>query len=458
MISARFSFAILVLALLPLALMAQNSAIQGVIVDSSGAVVPNAAVRVTNLDTGVVQSRVTNDVGFYTVPALNAGRYSVDATASGFAPQQRPEMRLEVGQTARVDFELKVGNVAETVEVSAAAQLLNTETTEVGQVIDNKRIVEMPLNGRNYLQLAQFSAGVAPGRQMGRGARSGEDGNFIAMGLAAAQNTVLLDGNDNSSRTSGGPLGWEAQAVKPAVDAVAEFKVVTNNTSAEYGYRSGAKVLVNTKSGTNAFHGSLFEFLRNDKLDGTNFFANRAGSSKPTYRQNQFGGTLGGPVLRNRTFFFGSYQGTRIRLGKSYVSTVPSQEVRSGDFSNQPPQIRNIFDPEHSPEPERPHDGSRSPTTAFRPTVSTLSRSESWTFIRYRTSPAASTCPTTSSLRHRKPMTRVNTTCVLTIISPTRSGSSSATRYATSSRMSRALCLILRREVRAKLFSSMATT
>ncbi|MGH9632626.1 MAG: carboxypeptidase regulatory-like domain-containing protein, partial [Bryobacteraceae bacterium] len=284
---------VLYLSLTGLLLFAQNSGIQGVVTDTSGAVVPNASVTVTNLATGVVNHAATNEQGFYTVPLLPAGRYKVDAAASGFAPQQRPEMRLEVGQTARADFEMSVGTVAETINVSASAALLQTETTDVGQVIDNKRIVEMPLNGRNYLQLAQFTVGVLPGRQLGRGARSGEEGGFVSMGLAAAQNNVLLDGNDNSSRTSGGPLGFEAQAVKPAVDAVAEFKVVTNNTSAEYGYRTGAKVLVTTKSGTNDFHGSLYEFLRNDKLDGTNFFANRAGSVKPPYRQNQFGGTFG---------------------------------------------------------------------------------------------------------------------------------------------------------------------
>jgi hypothetical protein len=333
------------LALMAFSAVAQNSGIQGVVNDSSGAVVPAATVRITNIDTGVVQTAAANAQGFYTVPLLNPGLYKVEAQAAGFAPKVVQQLRLDVGQIARVDFELSVGAVAESVVVSASATLLNTETTEVGQVIDNKRIVEMPLNGRNYLQLAQFTAGVLPSRQMGRGARSGEDGNFVSMGMSAAQNNVLLDGNDNSSRTSGGPLGWEAQAVKPAVDAVAEFKVVTNNVSAEYGYRSGAKILVTTKSGTNDLHGSLFEFLRNDKLDGTNFFANRAGSTKPTYRQNQFGGTLGGPVIRNRTFFFGSYQGTRIRLGRSYTSTVPSQAARDGDFSQQPEQIRNIFDP-----------------------------------------------------------------------------------------------------------------
>jgi hypothetical protein len=171
------------------------------------------------------------------------------------------------------------------------------------------------------------------------------EGGFIGLGMHAYQTNVLLDGIDNSSRASGGPLGYQAQAVKPPVDSVAEFKVVTTNISAEYGYRMGPKVLVSTKSGDNQFHGSLYEFLRNDKLDGSNFFANRSGSAKPEFRQNQFGGTVGGPVIRNRTFFFLSYQGTRIRRGQSYTSTVPSALVRQGNFSQEPVNKNLVYDP-----------------------------------------------------------------------------------------------------------------
>jgi hypothetical protein len=328
---------------------AQSSSIQGVVSDNSGAVIPGAAVQVANLETGVTADVSSNEAGFYVVPALNPGLYKITATADGFAPQERPQLRLEVGFTARVDFNLNVGSVVEVVEVSAAAQLLQTDQTDVGQVIDSKRILEMPLNGRNYLQLAQFTVGVLPSRALGKGTRQdgerGGEGGFRAMGVNVAQNNILLDGNDNSSRNSGGALGFQSQAVKPPVDAVSEFKVVTNNMSAEYGYRAGAKVLVSTKSGTNSFHGSAYEFLRNDKLDGTNFFANRAGAPKPTYRQNQYGGTIGGPIAKNKTFFFFSYQGTRIRLGQSFIESVPSRAVLSGDFSQQPAVRRNVYDP-----------------------------------------------------------------------------------------------------------------
>ena len=328
---------------------AQNSGIQGVITDPSGANVPDAAIAVTNVDTGVAFPARTNERGFYSVPFLPTGTYKVEASKTGFAPVTRENLKLDVDQTARLDFTLRLGTVAETVEVTAAAALLESETTAMGTVMESKRILEMPLNLRNYLELAQSALGVMPARSQGHGARTagedGAEGGFIAVGQRAFQTNVLLDGVDNSSRASGGPLGFQAQAVKPAIDAIAEFKVVTNNNAAEYGYRMGGKVLVSTRSGTNQLHGSAYEFLRNDKLDGTNFFANRSGSKKPTLRQNQFGGTVGGPVIRNRTFYFFSFQGTRISRGKSFTSTVPGALARSGDFSREGVNRDRVFDP-----------------------------------------------------------------------------------------------------------------
>ena len=323
--------------------------IQGSVSDDTGAVIPGASVTVTSLDTGVESATSTNEVGFYTVPALNPGLYSVTCSSEGFSTQAFPEIRVEVQQTVRLDCAMSVGSVTETVEVSAAAILIQSEKTEVGQVIDSKRILEMPLNGRNYLELAKFSVGVLPSREMGKGTRHdgvrGGEGGILAVGMHAAQTNVLLDGADNSSRNSGGALGFQAQATKPSVDAVGEFKVVTNNMSAEYGYRMGAKVLVSTKSGTNEFHGSVYEFLRNDKLDGTNFFANRVGSRKPTLRRNQYGGTFGGPIVKNKLFGFFSFQGTKDRAGQSFTSSVPSRAALGGDFSNQPDPDRRIYDP-----------------------------------------------------------------------------------------------------------------
>jgi hypothetical protein len=323
--------------------------IQGVVTDDSGAVIPGAQVVVKNDATGVAVSRSTNEVGFYSAPGLNPGSYSVTASSEGFSTAQRTNISLEVAQTLRLDIQLNVGQLTETVEVSATAQLIQSEKTEVGQVIDSKRILEMPLNGRNYLELAKFSVGVLPSRSLGKGTRQdgerGGEGGVLAVGMHAAQTNVLVDGADNSSRNSGGALGFQAQATKPSVDAVGEFKVVTNNTSAEFGYRMGAKVIVSTKSGTNQLHGSAYEFLRNQLLDGTNFFANRSGAEKPTLRRNQYGATLGGPLVKNKMFAFFSWQTTRERLGQSFISTVPSAEALSGNFSNQQDPNRKIYDP-----------------------------------------------------------------------------------------------------------------
>jgi hypothetical protein len=357
---------------------APRAEVTGIITDSSKAVAPDAAVIILDLEKGVERKTTSNELGYYRIPLLEPGKYRMTVQKPGFKPVTRAEIVLEVDQVARIDFVLEVGEVMQRVEVQATALLIQSETTEVGQVIDNKRIVEMPLNGRNYLELAQFAVGVLPARQVGKGSRSAQDDtNYMAVGVHAYQNVVLLDGNDNSSRASGGPLGSEAQAVIPPVDSVAEFKVVTNNTSAEYGYRLGGKTLVSTKSGTNELHGSLYEFLRNDQFDGTNFFANRAGRTKPTYRQNQFGGTVGGRVIKNRTFFFGSYQGTRIRLGESYVSTVPSAAVHNGDFSQQPVNRRNIFDPltitgTGAAAERMPFSNNRIPASRFDPVTKTV--------------------------------------------------------------------------------------
>lgn len=326
-----------------------SGTIQGVVTDDTGAVIPGADILVTNVETGVANSISSNEVGFYTVPGLNQGLYSVTCASEGFASKEFTQLRLEVQQTMRLDCELAVGSVTETVEVSAAAILIQSEKTEVGQVIDSKRILEMPLNGRNYLELAKFSVGVLPSREMGKGTRHdgvrGGEGGILAVGMHAAQTNVLLDGADNSSRNSGGALGFQAQATKPSVDAVGEFKVVTNNMSAEYGYRMGAKVLVSTKSGTNQLHGSFYEFIRNDKLDGTNFMANRVGATKPTLRRNQYGATVGGPIVRNKFFGFFSFQGTKDRAGQSFTSSVPSRAALAGDFSDQPDPDRRIYDP-----------------------------------------------------------------------------------------------------------------
>lgn len=318
---------------------AQQSTVQGLVTDSSGAAAPGAVVTITNVGTRATQTTQSNSTGFYTVPFLPPGTYSIRAELSGFAPQTRNNVKVDVNAIVRTDFKLEVGAVEQAISVSAAAALLNTETTSVGQVIDNTRVVELPLNGRNYLQLAQLTNGVAPTS----GSRTESKGSFSALGARAYQMNVLLDGVDNNSRAEGGQLGYEAQAVTPSVDAVQEFKVVTNNNSAEYGYRMGGTVVVQTKSGGNEFHGSAYEFLRNDVTAANNFFANKAGQPRGIYKRNQFGGTLGGRIIKDRTFFFGSYEGTRERVGRNFTSTVPTPARLSGVFTDS--DARPIYDP-----------------------------------------------------------------------------------------------------------------
>ncbi len=351
---ARLSFSYLMIFLLAFGTgLAQNSEITGVVTDQSQAVIPGVEVTVTNADTGVPRATISDDLGNYSVPLLRDGNYIVRASMTGFSTQEA-ELRLEVAQVARLDFQLAIGQIGQVVEVAATAEVINYKTSDVGQVIDEKRISELPLNGRNYLELAQLSSGVVRANTAGRGTRTGAEGGFVANGQHVAQNTVYLDGTEISSKRSRGPLGFQAQAVQPNVEALSEFKVITNNTSAEYGYRTGASVLVSTKSGTNQFHGSVFEFHRNAATQANDFFFNRnarpgeTGAKTPQYIRNQYGATFGGPVIRDRTFFFASFQGTKIRRGATQTVTVPSAAARMGDFSQEPGGIgRNttIFDP-----------------------------------------------------------------------------------------------------------------
>lgn len=315
----------------------QTATLNGIVKDSSGGVIDGAQVSVTNLDTGLLKRNTTTSGGAYTFNLLPVGRYRVDVSMAGFGPESETGIKLDVDQVVRLDITLKPGALTESVEVSATAPLLDSETSTVGQVISNKTITEIPLNGRNYLNLATLTAGTSPSV----GGRSASEGGFVSGGAHSYQMNIQVDGLDNNTTYSGGPVGYQAQAIQPSIDAVGEFKVVTNNLSAEYGGKTGGTVLVTIKSGTNQLHGSAFEFLRNDALDGTNFFANLSGAPKPEYRQNQFGGTAGVPIRKNKTFLFGSFEGTRIRTGTSSISTLPTLLQRTGNFT----QVLPIYDP-----------------------------------------------------------------------------------------------------------------
>lgn len=308
-----------------------TGAILGTIKDSTGGLIPGAKVTLTNNDTGLVLTTTTGASGEYTFAPVKIGHYSVAAEFKGFQRVEHSNVSVEVQQRVVVDFVLPPGQMTQTVMVTGEPPALQTQDASVGQVIGARSINDLPLNGRNFTFLAQLSAGVTQGQQDTRGLAG--SGSFAANGSRPAQNNYLLDGIDNNTNLVDF-LNGTAYAVRPAVDAIQEFKVQTNNYSAEFGRSAGAILNATIKSGTNEFHGAAWEFLRNDKLDAANFFENAGGLRKGKYRQNQFGASLGGPIWRNKTFFFVDYEGTRIRQALPSINTVPTALERSSGYTN----------------------------------------------------------------------------------------------------------------------------
>ncbi|OLC48085.1 MAG: hypothetical protein AUH43_10285 [Acidobacteria bacterium 13_1_40CM_65_14] len=292
----------------------ESATITGEVRDASGAVVPSAAVTVTNIDTNISIATVTNDRGSYTVPNLRPGDYSVAADAPGFSKTVRTGLTLQVAQVARVDVTLQGRQLTETVEVVGASPLLETLTSSRGSVIDQRKIVELPLNGRDYNQLALLSPGVLPGTPR----------------LASVNFKGVL--NVNGNRTFN--------------NVFLLFKIQTNAYSAEYGRSSGAVVNATIKSGSNRVRGSLYEFIRNDALDSNNYFSRLLGAPKPVRDRNQFGGASGGPLVKNRTFWFGDYEGLRDLEGIPRVRQVPTAAEKAGVFG------AAVFDPFTAGRPE----------------------------------------------------------------------------------------------------------
>ena len=245
-------------------------------------------------------------------PGLRPAIYTVTAEHTGFKKFVNAGLTLQVNQAARLDIALAVGDVTEQVTVSEEASILETETSGRGAVIDSRKIVELPLNGRDYNLLAQLSPGVLPATP--RLQSIGFKGAFNVNGNRAFQNAFLLDGVDNTSY-SNSFRGGNTQIVQPSIDALQEFKIQTNAYGAEFGRSAGAVINAVIKSGTNALHGSAYEFHRNRSLDATNFFSNKTGAGEPFRLRNQFGGTLGGPIVKNKLFLFGDYEGLRDRTG-----------------------------------------------------------------------------------------------------------------------------------------------
>ncbi len=301
-----------------------TGAISGVVRDHSGGVVPRAAVRIVQQGTNLETDLQTNNSGFYAAQALQPGQYQITVTKEGFQVQKSQPLDLRVQDRAEINFELVVGSTRSEVTVSTAAPLLESQTSSIGQVIESRTVTDLPLNGRNFIQLATLSAGTLPST------RTVERDNFISNGARAVQNSYLLDGIDNKNRI----LGFDkssAQIIQPVIDAIEEFKVQTSTFSAEFGQAAGGVVNVTLKSGTNSFHGNLFEFLRNSDLDATPYFQPAEGA-KPLFIQNQFGATFGGPILRNRTFFFGSWQSSREENAAPQIGTVATAAEQQATF------------------------------------------------------------------------------------------------------------------------------
>src|SRR2546426_2640135 len=311
--------------------------ITGAITDASGAVVEGARVSVRNTATSQVREALTNQTGVYDVPFLVPGSYVVRVEKQGFKSATRSDVLLQVGDVARVDFTVDVGVVTESVEVQGGSALLTTETTSVGTVIENRRIVELPLDGRNYLQMVALSPNVSAEQGLGGEAAARKGGertskSIVVAGARAQFNHYTLDGIENTDPS------YNIYALRPSIDFLQEFKVETGVYSAEFG-RGAIQINVATKAGTNALHGALFEFLRNDMFDAKDY--KQVGSKNP-FTRNQFGFALGGKLIKDKLFFESNFETLREEKTLQGLANVATDRMRAGDFSA---SGRNVFDP-----------------------------------------------------------------------------------------------------------------
>src|SRR6267378_202939 len=353
--SARVLSAILTLSFLMLAFTSRSATAQentaslnGIVKDSSGAVISDAAIQLTNLNTGVVQTKESNNTGLYSFVNVAPGRYSLEVRAQGFITEAQPAFELVVNQTATVNFTMKIGSTSEVINVTGQAIELETSTAELGTVVGTKEVTDLPLNGRNFTELLLLTPGASPANPLqNAGGAPGAIGAFAypaINGQTNRSNMFLLDGVNNYGGLT------DTNTVQPTIDDVLEFKVQSHNDEAQFGQVTGGIVNLATKSGTNSLHGSLWEFFRNDALDANNYF-----NPKTALKQNQFGGSVGGPVMmphysgRNRTFFYGSYEGFRSRSSNSRLYVTPTPAQLNGDFSAVGAQIYNPYSSQPDP-------------------------------------------------------------------------------------------------------------
>ena len=356
---------IAVLSALSLQAQVDTGSISGTVHDPAGAIITNATIKVTNTAAGYVSTVTTNHDGLYTVVDLHPGNYRVSVAAPGFQSVTRTGIDLRLQDRLAINFDLAIGQTNSSIEVQSTAAALETETTSLGQVIEDKAIQALPLNGRNYIQLAVLGAGTTPSQ------RSNERNSFVANGQREIQNSYVLDGIDNKNKIVGFDSS-DAQSIEPIIDAIQEFKVQTATFSAEFGQSAGGVVNVSIRSGSDQFHGSAFEYLRNSWLDADPFFQ-PALTAKPQFIQNQYGATVGGPILRNRTFFFFAWQSTRISDASPQLAVVPTASQLAGHFGT------TIYDPATTqPNPNgtgyirTPFAGNQIPTDRFDPVAAKL--------------------------------------------------------------------------------------
>jgi len=317
-----------------------TGSIRGTVQDPSSAFVQSASVSAQQAETGLKRTAMTDPSGGYVLLELPVGHYELRVEAKGFQKYIQQGITLNVNQTAIIPIHLAVGAESQVLEVIADAQLIQGTVTSLGKTVSEREVLDLPLNGRNFTQLGLLQPGVVPLTpglaEAGGSLRAGQA--YAVNGQRPESNNFLIDGANNFNGVDGGFV------LKPPVDAITEFRILTHNASAEFGQSLGSTTNIITRSGTNRFHGALWEFLRNDVFDATNYFA----ATTEPLKQNQFGGTFGGPIRKDKTFFFAYFEGFRNRQGETDSSTVPSVAERQGDFSqslNGSGGLRMIYDP-----------------------------------------------------------------------------------------------------------------
>jgi hypothetical protein len=337
----RILFLLIVVVLVASAARAEvGGKITGVVKDQTGSVIPGATVVVTNTQTGVKLTTTTDQDGVFTFPVLSVGQYQIDVTSDAFRPYRQTGLAIDINSALVLDVTLQVKEQDQSIVVTESTTQVETTDTQLGQVLGSKKVTEIPLNGRSYTDLFATQVGVTPLTTSGAG-NSTSGGGFGTVPVAGATNTGQFSINGQREDANGFSLngasvqeGIGQQAgIIPNLDSIAEFRILTSNTDAEYGNYSGGLINVVTKSGGNAFHGSVFEFLRNTALDAKNYFS----TERSVFQQNQYGGTLGGPIKQNKLFFFGDYQGQHTKQGQDTgVVAMPSLANRTGNFSDSP--------------------------------------------------------------------------------------------------------------------------